>query len=99
MVWPILISVAVTPRISAASAAFASTTSAPNAPNTLTERIGFSPVPVVRRAGFARLDRYLAPACGQHAMAQSRMPFAICAAIRVVDSSGQDMEKVKQEDA
>jgi hypothetical protein len=45
MVWPILISVAVTPRISAAEAAGdVSTASAPSAPNLVTKRIDAPPL-------------------------------------------------------
>jgi hypothetical protein len=49
MVWPILISVAVTPRISAASepTGSANNASAPSAPNPLTKRIGL-PSPLCR---------------------------------------------------
>jgi hypothetical protein len=55
MVWPILISVAVTPRISAAMEALDNITNetAPSAPNAALERIGFpSPLSVRSRRTF-----------------------------------------------
>src|SRR6185369_8958775 len=66
MVWPILISVAVTPRISAGIAATGSIkqTTAPSAPAPVTKRIGFPPPVSSAALKGARSGRYFVPASG-----------------------------------
>src|SRR5450631_229279 len=65
MVWPILISVAVTPRISAdvEATGHASAASALSAPNLVTKRIDVPPLFVLRAARLARFPRLWGEAC------------------------------------
>src|SRR5665213_1621576 len=81
MVWPILISVAVTPRISAAVAArgHASATSAPATPNPVTKRIAALPACLVFSAlNGGRAGRgWRAPFATKHGMAAGSAPIII----------------------
>src|SRR5882757_1235688 len=82
MVWPILISVDVTPRISAEIAAAGSIrqATAPSAPIEVTKRIGIPPLLLCRHSAQGRAARPVSGSSEQkHAMRQGLTPTLIAA--------------------